>query len=362
MGIKLLHTADLHLDRPLLGLGERRLSRRAEMRARFEEILGVARAKEAAALLIAGDLFDRPDAESGHWVKGHLAALTSAGIQVYLIPGNHDRAEICRFYTGGFPAGVHVFNRPEWESRNDLPGVTVYGSACAAAGRRSNPLAGLTLAAGGRWHVGLVHGQLRASELFGEDYAPFEPADISACGLDYLALGHYHGFKDCSVGRTRACYCGSPCRLDFSDTADRRLLLVELTDGPPRVEEIRLGDRVFLQIAGDAGEPEPLYEQLVKAANPEVYIRVRLSGRAREHLTSLAADLMEKFTAQCYGFEIVDDGVTGSPVAAQPGTVVHAFAVMMEDRLRRAANPEEAEMIRRAADYGMLALEGRQLP
>lgn len=362
MGIKLLHTADLHLDRPFLGLGQRRLARRAEMRARFEEILNLARQHEVAALLIAGDLFDRPIAESGEWVLAHLRNLAAQGVKVFLIPGNHDSLDDCAFYRGQFPPGIHVFRTPEFTTCDDLPGVTIHGLAYRETGRKKSPFSTLGRQKGQRWQVGMVHGQLRSSELVGDDYAPFTPAEIAGCGLDYLALGHYHGARDCSAGRTKACYPGSPHRLDFGDGSDRRVLLVELDDAGVAVAPIILADRQFLQIDGDAGRPETLYAQLVKSASPDTFIRVRLSGRATVPLAGLAADLREKFAEQCYGFEVQGADVTTAAPETQPGTVAHVFARLMAERLAAAPDDTAADRIRLAADYGLLALDGRQLP
>ena len=362
MSIRLLHTANLHLDRPFLGLGPRRVERRGEMQRRFEEILDLARAHEVAALLIAGDLFDRPSADSALWVKAHLASLAAQGIMVFLIPGNHDSLDNCPFYQGDFPPGVHVFKTPGFTASHELPGITVYGLAYQESGRRKSPLPGLALDSGERFHVALVHGQLRSSDLVGEDYAPFESAEIAASGLDYLALGHYHGFKDCSTGRTRAFYPGSPSRLDFSDAAERCVLLVELDHDKVSVAPIPLKDRHFIQIEGDAGRIELLYDQLLKAAGPDVYLRVRLAGRAGAPVEGLVADLQEKFAGRCYGFEVMPAGVSVSPPEAQAGTVAHVFAGLMAERLRSAPDEETAELVRLAMDYGLLALEGRQLP
>ncbi|MGE5598906.1 MAG: metallophosphoesterase family protein [Bacteroidota bacterium] len=361
MGIKLLHTADLHLDRPLLALGERRTVRRAEMRARFEELLGLARERQVDALLVAGDLFDRPAADSAPWVKGHLGALAAEGIRVYLIPGNHDAHPACPFYAGDFPPGVCVFREPALQANLDLPGTALYGLAYHAAGRHRSPLAGLSLIPGIRWHVALVHGQVRSSGLVGQDYAPLEPAEIAASGLDYLALGHYHGYKDCSAGQTRACYAGSPHRLDFGDTAPRQAVLVELGE-EVRVEPIPLADRQFLQIEGEAGRPEKLYEQLVRLDDPGAILRVRLTGRAGTPVAGLAADLRDKFGDKFFSLEVDAAGAATQVPAAQAGTVAHAFARLMAEKLAAAPDPETAELVRLAADYGLLALEGRQLP
>jgi len=362
MGVKILHTADLHLDRPYLGLGERRTARRAEMRARLEEILRLARTREAAAVLIAGDLFDRPAADSGLWVKGLLAGYTASGGRVFLIPGNHDSADSCDFYRGEFPPGVHVFLTPEFSACHDLPGVSVYGLAYHEAGRRRSPLAGPPAEPGNRWRVGLLHGQLRATDRFGDDYAPFTSTEVAASGFDYLALGHYHGRLDCHSGRTKAAYPGSPHRLDFGDQAERGVVLVDL-DEEISMETIPLIDRPFLQIEGEAAQAEALYKKLIRAADPEAFVRVRLTGPAGAPLAWLLADLREKFTEHFYGLELQAREVEPAPSAAGPGTVAHAFARLMAERLAAAADrEEEAELIRLAADYGRLALEGRDLP
>ncbi len=363
MGIRLLHTADLHLDRPFPGLGARRAARRVEMRDRFDEICGLAQARGVQALLIAGDLFDRPAAESGPYVKGRLAELAARGIRVFLIPGNHDEADTCRFYHGGFPAGVRAFTGPAFAAADDLPGVIIYGLAYNSAVRLESPLAGLPGGEGRRFRVALVHGQLRSSESIGEDYAPFTSAEIAASGLDYLALGHCHACRDCSAGRTRAWYPGSPLRLDFGDVADRHLLLVELgDDGRVSVEPIAVPDRRFLQIDADAGRPEEIYERLMRAADPEVCLRVRLYGRTDGPKEGLVADLIEKFADRCYGFEVVAKDAWTDRREDRPGTVAHAFSRIMAERLAAAADEDRAELVRMAADYGLLALEGRPLP
>lgn len=361
MAIKLLHTADLHLDRPFWGLGPRRSARRAEMQARFDEILRLAGEHEVDALLVVGDLFDRPAAESGMYVKTCLAQLAARGIKVFLTPGNHDALPGCAFYQGEFPPGVHVFRSPEFEAVEALPGLTVHGLAYSAAGRHRNPLRGRNFAGAGL-QIALVHGQLRSAELIGEDYAPIEPAEIAASGLDYLALGHYHTYRDCSAGHTKAYYPGSPHRLDFGDTAERRVLLVELDADRVAVTPIPLRDRPFLQIEGDAGRPEAVYEQLLKVEDPAAYIRLRLSGRAAEPMAGLVADLRDKFADRFFGLEIVEAAVSAAAPESQPGTVVHAFARAMAARLAEAADEETRAVVRLAADYGLLALAGRELP
>ncbi|NLG83616.1 MAG: DNA repair exonuclease [Firmicutes bacterium] len=362
MAIRILHTADLHLDRPFLGLGARRTARRAEMRQRFEEILALAVEKEVAGLIIAGDLFDRPAADSGLWVKAKLKELTARGIEVFLVPGNHDPLGECGFYHGEFPAGVHVFKEESFVACETLPGVVVYGRAFSRARQTEDPLTGLTFLPGeGRRHIAVIHGQLRTAPAVAEDYAPFTSAAIAASNLDYLALGHYHSFLDCSAGRTRAFYPGSPHRLDFGDRAERRALLVTLSAEGVEVEPISLPDRPFLELEGDLARPEKLYEELGRL-DPRAYIRVRLTGHAVVPTTGLVADLEEKFADRYFGFEVVLAEEEPAYGTEDRGPVAEAFLRRMAARLAAAGDPEEAATVRLAMDYGLMALEGRDLP
>ena len=91
------------------------------------------------------------------------------------------------------------------------------------------------------------------------------------------------------------------------------------------------------------------------------YVRVRLTGRAATPIAGLAADLRDKFVDRFYGFELESAEAATRAPETQPGTVAHSFARLMAERLEKAKG-EEAERLRLAMDYGLLALEGRQLP
>ena len=90
MPFRFLHTADLHLDSPLVSLALRNadladLVRGASRRA-LERIVDIAIAEEVDALLIAGDLYDGVETalllrlfKGGTWVE--LGATTDGKVQ-----------------------------------------------------------------------------------------------------------------------------------------------------------------------------------------------------------------------------------------------------------------------------------------
>src|SRR5262249_49217789 len=87
--LKILHTADVHLDCDSYGTVEQRQSHRALYNRCFETIIARAITAEVDVLLIAGDLFDHnrvPD-ETIAFAQEQLRRLQRP---VVILPGNHD--------------------------------------------------------------------------------------------------------------------------------------------------------------------------------------------------------------------------------------------------------------------------------
>ncbi|MCL6615216.1 MAG: hypothetical protein K6U03_11505, partial [Firmicutes bacterium] len=95
--------------------------------------------------------------------------------------------------------------------------------------------------------------------------------------------------------------------------------------------------------------------------DPEAYVRVRLSGRPSMPAAGLVADLEEKFAERYFGFEVVLERLEPVKIEARGGTVAEAFLRRMAERAAEAEGGG-AEILRLAADYGLMALEGRPLP
>ncbi|MGH2855566.1 MAG: metallophosphoesterase [Solirubrobacteraceae bacterium] len=107
--LKLLHLADVHLDRPFVGLAASAArARRRELREALEPCLALAVAHRVDVVTIGGDLWEdehvTPD--TCRWVADRLG---DVGVPVVLVAGNHDPLR-----PGGpyrrveWPANVHV--------------------------------------------------------------------------------------------------------------------------------------------------------------------------------------------------------------------------------------------------------------
>ena len=87
--IKILHSADWHLDSPLQG----RLPQQAELLRREllqipDRVAALCREENCDLMLLTGDLFD--GAYSQQTYRAVYDALQSVNVPVFIAPGNHD--------------------------------------------------------------------------------------------------------------------------------------------------------------------------------------------------------------------------------------------------------------------------------
>ena len=128
MSIKILHTADLHIDSPFAFLPEEKaIFRRRRQLGILEEIVTLAEHHRVDALLICGDLFDSPNI-SFDVTSSVSDILSSTAIPVFIAPGNHDYFHLGSPYNlNVWPENVHIFKSSAIE-RIELPQMTLYGA------------------------------------------------------------------------------------------------------------------------------------------------------------------------------------------------------------------------------------------
>lgn len=196
-----LHAADLHLDTPFEGLGALHPSVAAALRdaslEAWDRLVETACRRRVAFVLLAGDLYDGPERgirAQFRFLRG-LERLAAAGIEVFVVHGNHDPVEEGWTAVRSFPAGVHVFAPGEPQAvevvRDGRRIAVVHGTSFRRREERENLARRFRRAPGPGLQIGLLHAQLEGQQ--GHDpWAPCSLADLRASGLDYWALGHVH--------------------------------------------------------------------------------------------------------------------------------------------------------------------------
>ncbi len=193
--MKIVHSADLHLDSPLRGLARYEgapVDRiRGATREAFRRLVQLCLDEEAALLLIAGDLFDGDwrDYATGLFLAGELQRLRDVGTQVVVLHGNHDAASpITRDLE--LPNHCHVLSSTTPETI-DLGDVIVHGQSFATREVTEDLAANYPPAVAGRFNVGLLHTALSGRPGH-SSYAPTRLETLLDRGYQFWGLGHVH--------------------------------------------------------------------------------------------------------------------------------------------------------------------------
>lgn len=205
MALKILHTADWHLGMrfPSFDEADQLKLTRARMDV-VDRILGEAESFGVHAVLCAGDLFDDPSPDR-EWWEG-LADLFRkrhwVDRPVFLLPGNHDPVTPKSVYAPDsmfrrlLPDWVHVIDRRPFEFELSEDAV-LYSAPCTSRAGDEDLALSLPDREPGdqRIRIGMVHGQTFDMEGFQTNFPIAEDAAAQR-GLDYLALGDTHGYRD----------------------------------------------------------------------------------------------------------------------------------------------------------------------
>lgn len=197
MPITVVHAADLHIDSPLRGLsrydGAPWEIVASATRQAFSRLVELCREREAALLILSGDLFDGTwrDFNTGLFFVAELARLRESGCQVVMLRGNHDAQSIVERKLP-LPAHVHELSTHTAETvRFERLGISVTGQGFAQRSVVTDLAAGYPAADPNEFSIAVLHTSLDGRE--GHDsYAPTKLGTLLDKGYGYWALGHVH--------------------------------------------------------------------------------------------------------------------------------------------------------------------------
>ncbi|MEI5906439.1 DNA repair exonuclease [Bacillus spongiae] len=206
--IRFIHTADLHLDSPFIGLNS--LPKEVFQKIynstfrSFERIIEKAIDLEVDFVIISGDLYDGEDRsiKAQARLQKQLQRLHKASIPVFIIHGNHDHLG-GRWHDLPLPNNVHIF-------KEQVEGVTIqtknhntvhlYGFSYRERHVFERKIAEYPIIRQkSDYHIGILHGSEGSVENHHEPYAPFTITDLIKKGMDYWALGHIHKTQTLSM-------------------------------------------------------------------------------------------------------------------------------------------------------------------
>ena len=298
MTMKFIHLSDLHIGKrvnefPMLD----------DQRYILEEILRIIDGEQPDALLIAGDIYDRPvpPAEAVSLLDDFLVQLSERNLPVLMISGNHDSPERLAFaarlmeksdihITSVYDGAVEAVTLSDEYGPVDLwmlpfvkpvhvrryfpeEQIESYTEAVACAVRHMD--------------IDMLHRNVLITHQFVTGSERCESEEVSVGGtdsvdkavfepFDYVALGHLHGPQAVDGNRVR--YCGTPLKYSFSEVKHQKsVTVVELgAKGSLTLRTVPLiPKRDLIELRGTYLEVSALkfYQDLDRDA----YIRVTLT-------------------------------------------------------------------------------------
>lgn len=326
MGLKILHSADWHLDSPFLGYPDAwRAYLKEAQRKLPDRIADVCLREGCDLVLLAGDVFDGAyTRESAEILK---AALARCAVPVLITPGNHDFVEPASpWLRESWPENVHIFTGGmTWV---DFPALNcrVWG-----AGYRSMDCEGLLQgfrAVGDQaYSLCVLHGdpiQLHSP------YCPITAPQVRDSGLDYLALGHIHKAGSFRFGETLCGWPGSAMGRGYDETGEKGVYIVTLEEDA-RISFLPLDTPRFydLEIDTDPGGLEALETRLPAVGDSHFY-RVTLTGSGAGELS----DLYSQFS-RFPNLKLIDRRVAAENLWARAGedTLEGTYFRLLRDKL-----------------------------
>ena len=239
--MRFIHLADLHIGKRVNGF-----PMLEDQRYILEQILERTKESAADAVIIAGDIYDKPvpSAEAVDLFDDFLVGLTKLGVMVFLISGNHDSAERIS-YAGRLLRESQVYISPRFDgtihpiSVSDDYGIVnvylipyIHPSLVRNAwpeekiGSYDDAMRVLLEKSGAdpnARNLAVVHQFVTAGGQSPEEtdseekhVGGLDNVDASAFdAFDYVALGHLHGPQ--RIGRDTIRYAGSPLKYSFSE-------------------------------------------------------------------------------------------------------------------------------------------------
>lgn len=345
MGLKILHSADWHLDSPFSGFDpDRRAYLKQELLRIPDRITDLCIRENCDLMLLAGDLFDGPYTQES--VQVLRRAFIRCGVPVFISPGNHDfLGPDSPWLAEAWPENVHIFS-------GSLNSVALPELSCRVygAGYRSMDCPGLLqdFRAEGRepCRIGLFHGDPMQKN---SPYCPVTSGQARDSGLTYLALGHIHKAGSFRSGGTLCAWPGAPMGRGYDEPGEKGVYIVSL-DAETSCRFVELDTPRFETMEMEEAE----LDQLPAMGNRHFY-RITLTGTGEESLDDIRNRL-----ARFPNLELTDCREAPGDLWQTAGedTLEGTYFRLIRERLE-GADPELAEQLRMAAEISRKLLDGK---
>ena len=285
--MKIIHTADIHLDSPLIGVKDP-ITRRHDLLVALMNLSEYADNNGVAAIVVAGDLFD-DKFTSQQTVNSVAEIVNTSKAQWFVLRGNHGGSSPYDKLKAICPK-IHFFG-DEWTYYN-MDNVTICGRELGA--RDVEQWAKLNLDAT-RYNIVVLHG-----DIDDESYGLIDKRTLSVNPIKYVALGHRHAFCQHKFGNVLACYSGVLESRGFDEMADTGFVEIDTDTNQIRFVKRAIRSVITKQIDVTNCTNDIALQRAITDAVADVslrnYLNVVFCGASSDdlHIDVVAKQVLEK--------------------------------------------------------------------
>lgn len=356
--MKFVHIADMHFDSPFVNLSDKNILgdlRRLQQRKVFKKVIEYCKENEVEYLFISGDLYEHKYVKLSTIEYINQLFKEIPRVQVIIAPGNHDPYIKNSYYNKfNWNENVKIFE-PKIETI-EKEEIVIHGYGfddfyCTNCGIEEYEIEDTN-----KINILVMHGTLDGASIEEKQYNSITKKLLQEKKFDYVAMGHIHKPEY----NTNIAYPGSTISLGFDELGEHGMLVGEIEKNNLKLEFIPLDEEEFKEIdleVNDIVSKEELIEKINQLAiKDNEYSKIILRGNRNfeinpydimKYIENERIIKIKNHTKIAYDLEKM----------ANENTLKGLFIKEMLEKLKQDLSEEEKEMIEKAIEIGLEALE-----
>jgi DNA repair exonuclease SbcCD nuclease subunit len=383
--VQIVHCADLHLGKHFnISRYAHALKRKKDLERNFSAIADYALKDKPDLFLVSGDIYDRilPANFERIFLIRKIRELRDAGIQVFMVGGNHDVPKTARqsnlaidsLESAGLATVFSSFDSIQHKIIN-VAGkkVCISGKSYNPYKESQSPLRSERISLNGQYNILILHAafhglNVNSSVPYFANQNPIRTEDVKR-GINYLALGHYHNPFIREHEGCKICNPGSIEKMTWAEEHDEKgFIWAELNRDETQAELIPLETRPMesreLLLSKNTGNiGKFITEFLEKCADPNALFRLYLKGKvSQEQYRRFKMNELYRFSQQqFFHFDLIREDLEvegyGKIFMGRIDTPIEAFTKRLDLLIENASNGER-EFLKLVKEVGVKYLEG----
>ena len=219
--MKIIHTADIHLDSPLTHASNRQ-KRRLELLQALSNLSEYANNNDVSAIIVAGDLFDDQFATT-KTVQGVADIVASSSATWFVLQGNHAQGTVEYGAINPYQKLKQLcpqvkFFGQDWQTYT-LDDVNICGRELGTNDQAMWQQLDLPQTG---YNILVLH-----ADVDDDKYGLVDKKAIANSGAHYVALGHRHAFAEHKFGKVTGAYCGVLEPRGFDENAQTGFVVID---------------------------------------------------------------------------------------------------------------------------------------